>query len=81
MQHSVAVAVGSYTTAVEHCDCDMRDQRVWVALRLVRNMDCATAATDNTRATPLSHHEAMECMRTPRNGTHRHARSNPTNGK
>ncbi len=39
------------------------DQRARVAL--VCNMDCATAAaTDNTRATPLSHHEAMECMRT-----------------
>jgi hypothetical protein len=42
---------------------------------------CATAAAaDNKRATPLSHHEAMECMRT-RNGTHRHARSNLTNDK
>jgi hypothetical protein len=54
MHYGFAVAVGSYTTAVEHCDCDMHDHRACVAL--VSNMDCATAAaaTDNTRATPLS---------------------------
>jgi hypothetical protein len=42
----------------------MHDHMTRVAL--VRNMDCATAAMDNTRATPLSHHwhDAMECMRT-----------------
>jgi hypothetical protein len=78
MHHSVAVAVGFYTTAVEHCDCKMHDRRACVTL--VRYMDCQRPPQPPTTAPPLSHHEAMECMRTC-NGTHRRARSNPTNGK
>jgi hypothetical protein len=38
LQHSAAVAVGSYTTAVEQYDCNMHDHRTRVAL--VRSTDC-----------------------------------------
>jgi hypothetical protein len=55
LHHSAAVAVGSYTTAVAHSNCDMHDQRTCVAL--VRMMYCTGSA--NTRATPLSHCKAM----------------------
>jgi hypothetical protein len=38
LQHGVAVAVGSYTTAVRHYDCDMHDHTTRVAV--VRSTDC-----------------------------------------
>jgi hypothetical protein len=38
LHHSVAVAVGSYTTAVEYCDCDVHDHRTCVTL--VSSTDC-----------------------------------------
>jgi hypothetical protein len=52
LQHLVAVAVGSYTTAVEHCDCDMHDQRACIAL--VRNMAARPPPPSTTSAQRLS---------------------------
>jgi hypothetical protein len=65
----VAVAVGSYTTAVRQCDCDMHDQRTRVAL--VRSTDCQNPpqplATDDTRATQrhASTHASPQPSETP----------------
>jgi hypothetical protein len=53
-QHGVAVAVGSHTTAVRHCDCDLQDHRTHVAL--VRNMDCQRSPPPPPTTHATQHH-------------------------
>jgi hypothetical protein len=67
LQHGVTVAAGSYTTAVRHCDCDMHDRRIRVAL--VRNMDCQRPPQPPTTHTqPLQ--RAITQASTQRSETH-----------
>ncbi len=81
--HRVAVAVGSYTTAVRLCDCDMHDHRARVAL--VRSTDCQrpppppTTHAQRYTALPLQRGGNARAHATQRRGTHKHEKSTTNN--
>ncbi len=82
LQHFVTVAVGSYTKAEEHCDCDMHDHRTCVVP--VRTMYSQRPPT-LPKATRAQHHSSTKkrwnaCVRATQcttqqllYGTHKHS--------
>jgi hypothetical protein len=83
LHHGVGVAVGSNTTAVEHCSHVMHRTCVVPVARCTRSdhRRYHQQHARNTTLPPRSDGMHAYVQRKPRNRAHRHARLNPTNGK